>query len=478
MITQSIILAIPLLLMAGLGGFKTRMVALALATPLADAALVNLGSFSLQVRWAVALVVIGRFVTDMSFRPTPVALGRRTIARLMPLIALWCWNLVLISFSPAMFPQIDETMPGSAMFQWQRAVPLAQQSESFNQAVYLLVCIVLTGVMAVSFGRDPASMRKNIHLMVNASFLCAAFWFYWHVLHVYGGLPFPNGLMHSDLHSSAWDQAVAGVPRPSGSFGEPSGVAGFLTPFTFYYFEYYLRRGKLIWLGAAGLVAAALALSTSTAGYAGLAAFACWVVVRWLGGGLSMGVGAGASKRQMSSTTIFVIFAGLVALVAWVFFIDQTVARALFEEQVMEKSTSISYLQRSYANNLAREIFADTWGLGIGFGNHRASSLLMALMSGVGIPGIVCFVYYLIDMGLRCIKWGRGPGVAPEDRGYGWVFAAFLGGGTMSMMFTAGELQSLWYWLVASGATALAVAPAPQRQAPPRRYPAPVYVHR
>lgn len=475
MVTQSIIIALPLAALAFFPALRWRIVALGLSMPFGDAAVVNLGGTSVLIPWFIVLVFIGRFIADFAFRTLN---GRDLVAvtvRCMPIIALIVYNIFLVSYSVYLFTDIAETMPGSAAFKIKNAVPLAQQPESLNQLVYLVLCLIYVIVLAVTLLKDKENFDHYILRFVYAAFFCACLWYYWHFASNTFGIPFPGALLHSDLTTSGWEQALGGVYRPSGSFSEPSAASAFFIPMQFFFFEMYLARGRRLdmacWFAAMG----GLFLSTSTTGYVGMAIFFSWMIVRVLMGGAVMSMGIKISTKKLNEAFGLAIMGAGLAVVVGVFFINWNVVLAIYDAQIANKTQSISFEERSYANMLALEILQKSYGMGIGLGNHRASSLVLALLSGVGFVGFILFFYMIGESALRCLGASRGE---PSVRvGFNWAVATVLGAQVLGMLIASGELQSLplWTWVAFAIVVSLARRRAgrPMTAAPPDYMPAP-----
>ncbi len=60
---------------------------------------------------------------------------------------------------------------------------------------------------------------------------------------------------------------------------------------------------------------------------------------------------------------------------------------AFVETTVNEKVGSASYNERSGANSESYDIFLDTFGIGVGLGANRASSLFPGVLSNTGLVG-------------------------------------------------------------------------------------------
>ncbi|WP_166746616.1 hypothetical protein [Sphingomonas aerolata] len=64
----------------------------------------------------------------------------------------------------------------------------------------------------------------------------------------------------------------------------------------------------------------------------------------------------------------------------------------------LEKSQSQSSEQRQFWSLIGYRAFLESYGLGIGAGSFRSSSLITAIMGSMGVIGIVCFVSYLLQV--------------------------------------------------------------------------------
>lgn len=455
-----LLLVLPLAAIVMLGPLKWRLVALGLGMSLSS---LIVAAGILTVPWFLTLLFIVRYIADLGFRPVTGADSVAVVSRVLPVVILLIYNIFLVCYSAYMFPDIAETMPGSAQFKIRNAVPLAQQPESFNQAIYLAVCIFFLIVLAASLLKKRDEIEDAVLALIYAALIGASVWYFWHFFSLRLGVPFlPGELLHTDPTRLAWKQAVGGIARPAGSFAEPSGVAAFYISLQFFFFEMYLARGRgrdvLCWL----VTLLALFVSTSTSAYAGMAMFFAWMVMRIAMGGAAMSFGIKIPTQKIQQAVGLAIGASVVAGVIGVFFVDWEAVQTIYEVQIANKSTSSSAEERGYANFLSAQIFQQSYGLGVGLGNHRSSSLLMTILSGVGIVGFALFFYFVGSTGLRCMLASSGE--ASGRVGFNWAVATATGAHAAGMLIAAGELQSplLWTWM--GIATAVIVAHSRRRR--------------
>ncbi len=176
-----------------------------------------------------------------------------------------------------------------------------------------------------------------------------------------------------------------GFWRIVGGYPEASTCA--MTSATGFAFMFsYWRASGSRWALCLGLILLLLLVfSTSTTGYAVLAALSLAYFV---------GVAREAARGRMSSRDLWAISAStgaLVVLMALVVVNGHVLnsVTALFESTILEKSASSSAVERAYWNYKSFLSFLDTGGLGVGLGSSRASSWLFAVLSQLGVVGSV-----------------------------------------------------------------------------------------
>ncbi|WP_146073465.1 hypothetical protein [Cryobacterium sp. N22] len=102
-----------------------------------------------------------------------------------------------------------------------------------------------------------------------------------------------------------------------------------------------------------------------------------------------------------------------------------------------EKLSSLSFANRTASNDAAWSLFLDTWGVGVGLGSNRPSSLFFLLLSCVGIVGLVCFVGVVVLVALGALKV---PSALPA--------ASALLACVLAQFISAPELSMPLFWLL------------------------------
>jgi hypothetical protein len=202
------------------------------------------------------------------------------------------------------------------------------------------------------------------------------------------------------------DDTVSGIIRIRGIFPETSGFAGFGFGFFVANAELWYRSVRTRSTGAAALaMAAVLFFSTSSTAYAALAIYAVFCLVRAL---LLPGLADGRKTRTLLATLggFAVFFAALIA-------IAPDLAQSMFKVvklMTVDKSTTDSGAQRLFWAMQGKDAFVTSYGLGVGPGSFRSSSMFMAIVGSMGVVGIASFLLYLVTVfqPWRRSSWGTG----------------------------------------------------------------------
>jgi len=206
------------------------------------------------------------------------------------------------------------------------------------------------------------------------------------------------------------DQQIDGVARMSGISPEPSSYAGYGAIWFVFLAECWLRRVEPVLTGAAALcLGGALLASTSTTAYLAIGVWLGLVGVRslvipgalpvdralWLG---ALGIGA-------------VVACGLVLI--WQ---PQLVERIMTSAQhlLLDKMASESGIQRRFWAMQGYQAFVGTWGIGVGPGSFRSSSLLTAVLGCVGVIGAIALAAHFL-IAFKPLRWSTYIPMADSD---------------------------------------------------------------
>jgi hypothetical protein len=148
-------------------------------------------------------------------------------------------------------------------------------------------------------------------------------------------------------------------------------------------------------------------LSTSSTAYGGLAVLGLVYLANW--------VRRAAFASPLGQRGLLSEFLLLLSAVPAVMFVLITRADVLdplldlIDTVLFSKTTSSSYVERSYLNTMAWQTVGPTWGLGVGFGSTRASNWVAAIVSSTGLIGAALMAIFLIQTFARR-PWSPTPG--------------------------------------------------------------------
>ena len=192
------------------------------------------------------------------------------------------------------------------------------------------------------------------------------------------------------------EEEAAGFWRISGGFPEASSYAATSVACLAYVVTYWRQTGSAFMLVIALGQLVLLLLSTSSTGYVSLSILAIVFLLSLMRSAMIGRV----SRRDIA-------LAGMALCVSTVMLAAYMHSEKLFEpfvnllnSMVLEKGSSDLAIERSYWNEKSLQAFTELGGLGIGIGSSRSSSLVVSVLSQLGIIGSLVFVV-LIGILLR-----------------------------------------------------------------------------
>lgn len=362
--------------------------------------------------------------------------------------------VVTTAFLPRLFA-------GTIVMPWRGEVlaptPLVPSAQNASQLAYLLISILV----ALAYGRLLARPGMRQHAL--------------RALALGGAVAVATGIL--DLATSVLSvgpllaafrtasyalhvaQAIHGTKRVVGLM--PEAAAYGLVCLGYLSLLYFLRRalpeGWLRRRGVPGLLVglvACIALSTSTAAYAGLAVLAAVAAAEW--GWRWAALRGRAPGRRGLAPEAWAAVGTLTALAAVFVVLPQLLApvAALLEATVLEKAASASFAERSAWTAVSWRAFLASGGLGLGVGSTRVSTSAVGVLAGTGVLGACLYYGFLLRTLTRRVLAGD-----PEARlllgavRWAWVapFAASLLTGIgadfgpfLALLFGMGAAVSDW----------------------------------
>jgi len=321
-------------------------------------------------------------------------LGRRSVPAMGkivgPLIGFWKWAVVSAFVFPVIFKGIGVINPRSLVGDvaadfalYGETAPLHWSLGNFGQVVYLTLSLIAVLYVVLGCGGDTERGERSlvalrvaiIVVSVVAAVQGVASWRGWN---------FPYLFFNSNpAYSQAFAAVFEGVPRVSSTFTEASSAGGFLAAGALGLLAKRLQGGRanvlVILLAVVGLI-----LTTATTGYATFLLGGALLFFYYARGGFQRRLPQGVLRRCV----IGLFLAG--AVIGVVLTADPPLRDAALE-MTLNKADSVSFFARTAADLYSVKLLVRTYGLGVGLGSNRPSSLGAYLLGNVGIVGTLLF---------------------------------------------------------------------------------------
>ena len=277
-------------------------------------------------------------------------------------------------------------IPGADLF---AVLPLRMSGQNVTTAVYMV------GTLMAGIAASAAMQRPGAAL----TFARAGAWI--GLTHALLGI---SGVV---LMGTAWDSFLAlfrngyyaqlnqsfdGLVRMNGIWPEPSGFAAYGSAWCVFMIELWLRNVLPRRTGLAGLVLVlALVASTSSTAYVSLAAYGLFAGLRF-----AMAPWNLPARKQLALLAVALL--GTVFVLSLLLLLPGLALHLwkLLNLMTVEKAESTSGIQRAFWAKQGFNAFLGSYGLGIGAGSFRSSSLLTAILGSTGILGSLAFLAHLL----------------------------------------------------------------------------------
>ncbi|WP_263377120.1 hypothetical protein [Granulicella aggregans] len=275
--------------------------------------------------------------------------------------------------------------------------PLVPNLGNAAQAVYLTINILV--VFAT------ASVRRTAHIWgaLNVAFYVLAGTIFAELGCLVVGIPFPYRLIENNPERDLLTSSVGSIAqRLRGTCGEPS-YAGLILVIFFaaYFYRYYTGRGG----GWKALVAViAIFLVRSSSAFVTLVAVCIIFIAR------NPPFRFPTFVRTRRLVRLIPVVAGVVACLL------SPILLFLLQEGIVDKPTTGSYSHRTAMDQYCLYLLKRTYGLGVGVGSYRPSSLVASLIGNVGIIGTALAALFVVQIALR----------VPANKG--WIRWALVAG--------------------------------------------------
>ena len=381
------LLALPLCVLCALN--PERLLQLAILGAAFDAAaIVTIGDLGVQPALLPTMLFIGYVLLQL-------LLGARYRGAstvwwvVMPFVVVTAWAVAGSQLMPRLFANEVYVWPQKVAPPF-LAVPLAPSPSNLNQDVYVVAdCLTLvTAALHATCARFD--LRRLLAAYWASGFLAAGLAF-WQLANRLAGVPFPTEFLTSNPgYAQLTTQAIGAIPRINGSFTEPAALAGYLSGIVGAS-GWFLLNGNST--SASRLVLpvaiAGMVISTSTTGYGVLAIMAaalpCYALLT-------------RSQRLLSRLVLagllflLVAAAGTLTLATLVPAVGTAASEVL--GSTLDKQSSSSYQDRTSTDMDSLAVVLPTWGLGVGWGSNRSSSLAPGLLASLGIYGTLALAWF------------------------------------------------------------------------------------
>jgi hypothetical protein len=267
--------------------------------------------------------------------------------------------------------------------------PLEPTSQNVTTAVYMIgtALCALTIFIAV---RQPRGATRFVKTAVVITWVHAVLG----ILSAIGNGTWIQGVLmfFRNGNYAQVEQMAGGLVRINGIMPEASAFAGYGMFWCILMTELWLRNIMPRRTGPAAMILAlVLVASTSSTAYVGLGFYLLVIASRMLL------FPSPTNARKLVS--LFVVLMTLIVVGCLMVLLNQQLATnlyTLFEHLTVDKMNGSSGKQRSFWAYQGFDAFMHSYGLGIGPGSFRSSSLITAIVGSVGVVGSAAFVLYCL----------------------------------------------------------------------------------
>lgn len=380
---------------------------MAIALPFSHTAMLVVGSNGLSPFWCVALVAVGRlfylqFRRTRNLRRARRARGAQALSltgSTLALLFFGAYALLITAVGPALFEGVGVITPrGGLDSQIDNFTPLTYTTSNVAQTAYVTVGVLLVMYLIT----EPPRSIRVIEAAIVTGFALTLFKHF---------LPDSWPQEWFDSNPSYYYHWIFDGARERGPFAEPSLMGMFLGMSLAYLVASFWRASLVtrvfysaligigVYLYSVSYTGTALLALGSVAGAAVL--YGLWRIIRY------------------GTKQVRIYFASAFALITLIVFVFWNVVSKYTLDIVVEKLGSDSFANRNASNVNSFRVLLDSFGLGVGLGSDRPSSLFFVLLSCVGIVGTLLFMRATAGY----LAYGlRTPSVSP----IAWAFMAQL----------------------------------------------------
>ena len=351
----------------------------------------------------VALILSARLLLT----PTGLQFVYQTafdLRRLLLLTLFWIVAALVTLFAPRLFAGQVEVIEMRSTILLLGSVHLKPTTQNLSQLAYLTISIVTVFAFACALRRPGWWIAILQGLMLGGAVAIIT------GLMDMAGQASPLGAALAPFRTASYalltDVEVLGAKRVVGLMPEASAYGGlcitFLSALHFLgrLIPNAVLRDTVRPLLVLGLIAMA-ALSTSSASYVAMGAFAGVAGLEWAWR-LVTASSKSTDLKRLWREGVFV-FTAAMALAVAVFSDPHIINPALkmVDQMVFQKTTTSSFHERSMWTAVSWRALWETYGFGVGMGGTRASNSFVAVASNTGVIGATFFYGFLAWLFVR-----------------------------------------------------------------------------
>jgi hypothetical protein len=334
------------------------------------ATIVSSESAGIQPYYLVAMFFLARCIVEVTLRKTEVR-------RVVGMGVLWAF-IALGVISAFIYPVIFHGIPVNNLNAADEFSQVPLEFTSWNIAQPCL--LIVNGLVVLAAGLMPGKIeqaRKGLFIafyvfliILIAQIACLTM-----------KVPFPYAILSNNQHYRMANAGIGGSLRPNGTFSEPSMAGALMVAIALASLARFVESGRgrrEACLAFLGLLIIASSSSLLAAGLGIFLIVARYPVLRFP---------VYLRLTRLKRVSILLILPGVILAVLAIPFVRQNLL-----EQTLNKSTSFSYVVRVSQDLSALQIARETYGVGVGLGSNRPASLIPALLSTVGLGGLILFV--------------------------------------------------------------------------------------
>lgn len=323
--------------------------------------------------YLVALFFLTRCGLEIFFKKTTF----HKIKGVYPLLALACIGAVSAVLCPYIFRGMPVYSP-----------PLGLDVGLFTQppleahphiGTFCLLAINTLVVLAAAYvpGRIAAPARSFLLafcvllLIILLQLTC-----------LHAGIPFPSRIINNNQNWSIANPDLSASLRPNGTFTEPSTAGCMLVAVMLGGMAMFMKNGKGAWLMGASLLG--ILVIASTTAFLALGLGIALVILGYPLLRFPYYLRMGRLKRIGILVLLSVCALSALAI--------PVVRDSVIEQTLNKGASSLSFAVRLAADMYALQVAYDTFGIGVGLGSTRASSLVSTLLSTIGVAGFASFI--------------------------------------------------------------------------------------